>query len=108
MMASLRKFFSDPAAAFGAVSVVFLGCLAIAPAKDHFSEWRHYQHQYVKLIRTRADAVTLEKRMEHGIQQIWIPEQGVVDRCTTCHVAMKNASLGDVQEQPFRPHPIIP
>lgn len=94
--------------AFGVVSLVFVVSLAIAPAKNHFSEWRHYQHEYVRLIRGRADAVTLEKRMEHGIQQIWLPEQGVVDRCTTCHVALKQTTLSDVQEQPFRPHPPIP
>ncbi len=103
-----RKLIGDPVTVFGIVSVVFLVSLAIAPAKNHFSEWRHYQHQYTRLIRTRADAVTLEKRMDHGIQQIWLPEQGVVDRCTSCHVALKQASLRDVQEQPFRPHPPIP
>jgi mono/diheme cytochrome c family protein len=102
------KLFGDPVRAFGVVSLVALVSLAIAPAKDHFSEWRHYQNEYLRLIRGRADAVTLEKRMDHGIQQIWLPEQGVVDRCTTCHLALKQTSLRDVQEQPFRPHPPIP
>ncbi len=107
-MASLKRFFGDPARAFAVVSVVFLLSLAIAPAKNHFSQWRHYQHQYQDVIRGRAEAVTLQKRMEHGIRQIWIPEQGVVDRCTTCHLGLKEASLRDVQQQPFRPHPPIP
>ncbi len=107
-MAALKKFLSDPARAFGVVSIVFLVSLAIAPAKNHFSQWRHYQHRYQDLIRSRADAVSLEKRMDHGIQQIWIPDQGVVDRCTTCHLGLKEASLRDVQHQPFRPHPPIP
>lgn len=103
-----RKLFGDPVRAFGIVSVVFLISLAIAPAKDHFSQWRYYQNQYLQVIRGRANAVTLEKQMPHGIQQIWLPKQGVVDRCTTCHVALKQTSLSDVQEQPFRPHPPIP
>ena len=103
-----RKLLGDPVRAFGVVSVVLLVSLAIAPAKNHFSQWRYYQNNYTKLIRDRADAVTLEKRLERGIQQIWLPEQGVVDRCTTCHVALKQASLSDVAEQPFRPHPPIP
>jgi mono/diheme cytochrome c family protein len=103
-----RLFFGDSARAFGSVSVIFLVSLAIAPAKDHFSEWRHYQNQYVKLVAGRADALTLQRHLERGIQQIWIPEQGVVDRCTTCHVALKEASLANITTQPFRPHPPIP
>lgn len=103
-----NNWFRDPVRLFGVVSAVFLLSLAIAPAKNHFSEWRHYQHEYSKIISGRADAVTLQKHVEHGIQQIWLPEQDVVDRCTTCHVAMKETSLRDVQQQPFRPHPPIP
>ncbi|MBZ5512724.1 MAG: c-type cytochrome [Acidobacteriia bacterium] len=103
-----RRIFGDSARTFGIMSVVFLVSLAIAPAKNYFSEWRHYQKQYVKLIRTRADAVTLQRHLETGIQQIWIPEYGVVDRCTTCHAALRETSLSTVSTQPFRPHPAIP
>ena len=103
-----RLWSSDSARAFGVMSVVLLLLLAIAPAKNHFSEWRHYQNQYRGLIRSRADAVSLERRLQPGIQQIWMPEYGVVDRCTTCHVALKETSLADVSAQPFRVHPPIP
>ena len=103
-----RVLFGDSMRAFGTLSLVLLASLAIAPAKDFFSQWRHYQNQYVKVIHNRADAVTLERHLERGIQQIWIPEQGVVDRCTTCHVAQKEVTLRDVAQQPFRPHPPIP
>ena len=40
-----RRIFGDSARTFGIMSVVFLVSLAIAPAKNHFSEWRHYQKQ---------------------------------------------------------------
>jgi len=103
-----RLFFGDSARAFGTVSVLFLISLAIAPAKDHFSEWRHYQHEYQRLIRGRADAVTLQRHFQPGLQQTWLPELGVVDRCATCHVAVKEASLADVPVEPFRGHPPIP
>ena len=103
-----RKLFGDSVRAFGVVSLVFLASLAIAPAKNHFSEWRHYQHGYLKMIRNRSDAVTLQRHFDGGIQQIWLPELGVVDRCTSCHVGLKEASLNDVATQPFRPHPVIP
>jgi len=103
-----QKLFGDPVRAFGAVSLIFLMSLAIAPAKNFFSEWRHYQHGYLKMIRDRSDANTLQRRFQGGIQQIWLPELGVVDRCTSCHVGMKEASLADVASQPYRRHPFIP
>jgi len=103
-----QTLFGDPIRAFGVVSLLLLISLAIAPAKNHFSEWRHYQEQYLTLIRSRGDAVTLRRHFQEGIQQIWHPELGVVDRCTTCHVGLKEASLADVSTQPFRRHPVIP
>jgi cytochrome c1 len=103
-----RLFFGDSVRAFGTVSLLFLLSLAIAPAKDQFSEWRHFQRDYLRLIRGRADAVTLQRHFQPGLQQIWLPELGVVDRCTTCHVAVKEASLADVPVEPFRTHPPIP
>jgi cytochrome c1 len=103
-----QKLFGDSVRAFGVVSLVFLGSLAVAPAKNFFSEWRHYQHGYLKMISNRSDANTLERHFQEGIQQIWLPELGVVDRCTSCHVGLKEASLTDVSTQPFRTHPPIP
>ncbi len=103
-----QKLFGDSVRAFGVVSVVFLCSIAIAPAKNYFSEWRHYQHGYLRMIRNRSDANTLQRHFEGGIQQIWLPELGVVDRCTSCHVGMKEATLHDASSQPFRPHPPIP
>jgi mono/diheme cytochrome c family protein len=103
-----QKLFGDSVRAFGVVSLVFLLSLAIAPAKNHFSEWRHYQHGYLKMIRNRSEANTLQRHFRGGIQQIWLPELGVVDRCTSCHVALKETSLTDVATQPFRAHPVIP
>ncbi len=103
-----QKLFGDSVRAFGVVSVIFLASMAIAPAKNFFSEWRHYQHGYLRLIRNRSEANTLQRHFEGGIQQIWLPELGVTDRCTSCHVGLKEASLADISEQPYRPHPVIP
>jgi cytochrome c1 len=103
-----QVLFGNPIRAFGAVSLLLLISLAIAPAKNYFSEWRHYQKQYLTVIRGRGDAVTLQRHLQGGIQQIWMPDLGVVDRCTTCHVGLKEASLADVSLQPFRRHPVIP
>src|ERR1022692_2778322 len=100
-----RFLFGDSWRAFGSLSVLLLILLAVVPAKDHFREWLHYQREYQNLIRNRSDAVSLARRFQGGVQQIWLPELGVVDRCTTCHVALKEASLTGVGTQPFRPHP---
>jgi mono/diheme cytochrome c family protein len=103
-----QRLFGDPIRAFGVVSALLLVLLAIAPAKNYFSEWRHYQNGYLRMIRTRGDAVTLQRHFQPGIQQIWHPELGVTDRCATCHVGLKEASLTDVSVQPYRKHPVIP
>ena len=108
LSSSWRALFGDPVRAFGVVSVFLLLILAIAPAKEHFSQWHSYQRKYLALIRDRGDAVSLRRRMQPGIHQIWLPELGVVDRCTTCHLGLKEASLSDVTQQPFRKHPVIP
>ena len=103
-----QALFGDPVRAFGVVSVGLLLALAIAPAKEHFSQWHGYQRQYLRLIRDRGDAVSLRRRFQPGVHQIWLPELGVVDRCTTCHLGLNEAGLADVNQQPFRKHPAIP
>ncbi len=103
-----RILFGDSARAFGTLSLVLLLLLAVVPARDYFREWRGYQKEYLSLIRGRNDANTLARRFQPGLQQTWLPELNVVDRCSTCHVALKEATLVDVKTQPFRPHPSIP
>ena len=103
-----QYLFGNSASAFGTLSGVLLILLAVVPAKDYFREWLGYQKQYLRLIHGRGDATSLSRRFQGGLQQIWMPELGVVDRCTTCHTALKEASLADVKTQPFRPHPAIP
>jgi len=106
--AAWRLLFGESARAFGTLSVVLLALLAIVPAKDHFREWLRYQKQYLGLVRGRSDATSLTRRFQGGLQQTWLPALDVVDRCTTCHAALKEATLIDVKQQPFRPHPAIP
>jgi cytochrome c1 len=103
-----RTLFCDSVHAFGVVSIVLLVLLTIAPAKNYFSEWRHYQNAYLHSIAGRSDALTLRRHFKGDIQQIWLPDLGVVDRCETCHVGLKEATLTDVSIQPFTKHPAIP
>src|SRR5579872_3251009 len=88
--------FADSAKAFGTLSLALLSLLAIVPARDYFREWLGFQKQYLRLISRRSDAASLNRRFQGGLQQIWLPDIDVVDRCTTCHVGLKEASLLDV------------
>lgn len=103
-----QEFLVDTARTFGWTSLLLLILLAIAPAKHYFADWHRYQRGYERLISRRSDAVTLRRHFEPGIQQIWLPEIGVVDRCTTCHSALKESTLMDVTTQPYRYHPAVP
>jgi cytochrome c1 len=93
-------------AIFAGVSIVLLVSLAIAPAKNYFSDWRHYQKSYLRLASDRQ-AGTLVRNFHAGIRQTWIPKLGVVDRCESCHVNQNGALVG-AAGQPFTKHPSIP
>jgi cbb3-type cytochrome oxidase cytochrome c subunit len=103
-----RLFFGDSARAFGSVSLLLLVSLAIGAVKEQYSPWRVYQGQYLRLVRARPNAAELQQHFQGGLQQIWLPEQDVVDRCTTCHVALQETSLTRAAVEPFLPHPPIP
>src|ERR1039457_7243811 len=108
-IAAVRKaLFGDSARAFGTLGLVLLLALAVVPARDHFREWHRDQQAYLRLIHGRDDALTLQRRFQGGVHQTWIPELAVVDRCASCHVAMKEPGPREGKSQPSRPHPPIP
>src|SRR5215468_3685944 len=90
-------------------TLVFLGVLAISPIKDFRREWKQYKRSYVKYSQTRPDTKKLLADYRPDIDQIWIPGMNVVDRYTTCHQAITQASLtGAAVPQPYRAHPPVP
>jgi len=94
---------------FAFSSVVFVAVLAVSPVKDLRLEWKRYKRAYVRYAQTRPDTKRLLADYHLGIDQIWIPEMNVVDRCTTCHQGIMAASLADASvPQPFRAHPAVP
>lgn len=94
---------------FALSSVVFVAVLAVSPVKDLRQEWKQSKRGYVRYAQTRADTRRLLADYHPEIDQIWIPEMNVVDRCTTCHQGITEASLADPSvPQPFRSHPPIP
>jgi mono/diheme cytochrome c family protein len=95
--------------AFAIASVVFLIVLAISPIKDYFRQWKRYEKEYVRFAQTRPDTKHLLADFHPGIDQIWLPEMKVLDRCTTCHQGITQANLRDASvPQPFRAHSLIP
>jgi mono/diheme cytochrome c family protein len=95
--------------AFAVSSVLFVIVLAISPLKDQLREWKHYKREYSRLAQSRRDTKRLLADFHPGIDQIWIPEMGVVDRCTTCHQGISQPSVAAASvPQPFRAHPPIP
>jgi mono/diheme cytochrome c family protein len=95
--------------AFAVVSVAFVAALAISPVKDALREWKGYRRAYVRFAQTRPDTKHLLANYQLEINQIWLPELGVVDRCTTCHQGITEPTLLDPSvPQPFRAHPPVP
>ena len=94
---------------FAVSSVVFLIVLAISPVRDYLSAWRRYERDYVRFAESRPDTKRLLADFHPEIDQIWIPQMQVIDRCTTCHQGITRPSLADASvPQPFRAHPPIP
>ena len=94
---------------FAVSSVVFLAVLAVSPVRDYLRSWKRYERDYVRLAQSRPDAKRLLADARLEIDQTWIPQMQVVDRCTTCHQGITQVSLQDSSvPQPFRAHPPIP
>jgi mono/diheme cytochrome c family protein len=94
---------------FAISSILLLAVLAISPFKDFVREWKQYKRGYIRFAKTRPDEKKLSADYSPNIDQIWIPGMNVVDRCTTCHQGITQASLADNNvPQPYRGHPPIP
>lgn len=77
---------------------LFVGGLVIlAYYQDQFPEWKDWQRVYIKQEMARATneeqrAVAAATPVE--IKQIVLADVGRIDRCTTCHLAVEDASYG--------------
>ena len=94
---------------FAAMSVLFLVVLAISPVKDTLLPWRSYKRQYVRFANSRPEHKRLLADFQPGVDQIWMPQLDVVDRCITCHQGINQPSLDDpAVPAVFRTHPAVP
>jgi cytochrome c2 len=71
---------------------------------DHAApEWQGYQRDFRNFVAKRFGAARAEQIPE-GLQQVWAPELGRVDRCTTCHQGVEWKGL-EGAPNPFKSHP---
>ncbi len=66
-------------------------------------EWKDYQGEFRDLVAQKFG----EKRsaqIPRGLQQVWVPQLGRVDRCITCHQGMDWKGLENAAN-PFKSHP---
>ena len=89
-------------------SLATIAVLATAAVRENvLAEWYLIRSRYPEILakkatndRERAAATDFEVR----ITQNFIPELGVVDRCTTCHSGVDDPRMAD-QPQPYTTHP---
>jgi mono/diheme cytochrome c family protein len=79
--------------------------------KNHQTEWRAYQEQYLKLAfekTTEPQMKEILKNRSLRIEQIVVTGFGKerVDRCMTCHTGIDDERFAN-EKQPFRTHPKI-
>jgi Cytochrome c len=68
--------------------------------------YRAYQRQFRQLVSERFGPERAAATPA-GLEQIWMPQTGRVDRCISCHLGVGWQGLGDAPE-PFRTHPAEP
>ena len=80
--------------------VLLFGVVTLAHGSEN--DWETFQEEYVKKI----SAITGKeiKTSSLGIKVIEVPELGISDRCTTCHLAMDDLRMFG-EENPLKPHP---
>ena len=65
-------------------------------------EWGDYQADFKELVAKRFGQARA-KQVPAGIQQVWVPQLGRADRCTTCHMGVSWKGFENAPE-PFRTH----
>lgn len=86
-----------------AAGLLLLGLAAFLIVNDRMPDWRGYQSDFRDLVaekfgKDRAETVPC------GLQQVYVKELNLTDRCVTCHQAVEWKGL-ETAEEPFRTHP---
>ncbi len=83
-------------------SAIFVGGLA-AVIVDTVPEWKYYQSEFRAIVAEEIGDVE-QSQLPRGIQQTWVEDLDIVDRCTSCHLGIDWRGLENV-ELPWTTHP---
>jgi cytochrome c2 len=104
----MREPQAAPSSFHVAFAVLGLGFLAIFSwvfFREQGAEWRTTQAHFRQLEATLKNPHQLAQSPgAAGVRQIWLPDLGRVDRCTTCHLGIDDPVFA-AQREPFRTHP---
>ncbi|MFQ5674357.1 MAG: c-type cytochrome [bacterium] len=81
-------------------TVVGIAVLVLSSCEKEPS-WQYYQDAYQEK-KTEASQEKLAKQVRK--QEVEIPELGIRDRCTSCHIGVQDVSMFG-EENPLKPHP---
>jgi len=59
---------------------------------DRQHEWRYYQFAFRNAVAEKYGPAKADT-VRAGLQQVWVPDLGRADRCTTCHQAVQWAGF---------------
>jgi mono/diheme cytochrome c family protein len=92
-------------AAFAGLGVAFLAIFSWVIFHEEGAEWRSAQARFIQLEATVKNPHQLAQAATvGGLRQIWLPELGRVDRCTTCHLGIDDPAF-ETAPAPFTTHP---
>jgi mono/diheme cytochrome c family protein len=96
-----------PSSVLAAFALLGVACLAVFSwvyLGEQGAEWRRQQGRFRQLEATvKNPHQLLQAPAVGGIRQVWLPDLGRVDRCTTCHLGVDDADYV-AAPQPFRAH----
>ena len=92
-------------AAFAALGVAFLAIFSWVFLREQGTEWRSAQQQFRALeARVKNPHQLAQSAQVGGLRQLWLPELGRIDRCSTCHLGVDDPAFA-AAPQPFATHP---
>jgi cytochrome c2 len=91
--------------AFAGLGLAFLAIFSWVFFREQGAEWRSAQARFRELQATVKNPHQLAQSAEAaGVQQVWLPDLGRVDRCTTCHLGVDDPAFANAPAL-FRTHP---
>jgi cytochrome c2 len=91
--------------AFAALGVAFLAIFSWVFFREQGAEWRAAQARFRALeAKLKNPHQLAQSPRAAGLRQVWLPDLGRIDRCTTCHLGVDDPAFASAPA-PFRTHP---